>query len=58
VVKQSKFGSRVSEFATGEEALAERCHGMSAQKRVYQSQMPAPVSELLNGGGEQVLGGR
>jgi hypothetical protein len=31
---------------------------MSAQERVYQAQMPAPVAKLLDGGGEQVLRGR
>jgi hypothetical protein len=31
---------------------------MSAQERVYQAQMPAPVSKLLDGICEQILGGR
>ncbi len=50
VVKQSKFGSRVSEFTAGEEALAKCCHRMAAQERVYQAQMPAPVSKLSSAG--------
>jgi hypothetical protein len=58
VIEKRKFCSRVSAFAAGEEALTECGHRAPLKKSIGEAQVLAPVSELLNGGGQQVCGGR
>jgi hypothetical protein len=58
VIEKRKFCSRVPAFAAGEEALAECGLRASLEQSIGEAQVLAPVSELLNGGGQQVLGGR
>ena len=58
MVEQCKFDSRVTAFAAGEKAFAERGCRASLKQGVSKPQMQSPLLELLNGGGQQVLGGR
>ena len=58
VIEERKFYSRVSTFAAGEEAFTECSRWASLKRGIGEAQVLAPVGELLNGGDQQVLGGR